>query len=77
MAGGAAPFDLSPGDPAKESKELDEVLNRVVQFIETSTTTSALPLYIDGTVFQKRPENVKRDSVRSDWTYKELASSWE
>jgi AraC family transcriptional regulator, regulatory protein of adaptative response / methylated-DNA-[protein]-cysteine methyltransferase len=37
----------------KESKELDEVFNRVVQFIETSTATLALPLHIHGTAFQK------------------------
>jgi AraC family transcriptional regulator of adaptative response/methylated-DNA-[protein]-cysteine methyltransferase len=51
----------------KDSKELDEVLNRIVQFIETPTATLALLLDIGGTAFQKRVwKALKRDSGRSD-----------
>ena len=58
----------------KESKELDEVLNRVVQFIETSTTTPALPWHIHGTAFQKQVWKTLREIPPGQTaTYKELA----
>jgi O-6-methylguanine DNA methyltransferase len=58
----------------KESKELDEVFNRVVQFIETSTTTPALPLHIHGTAFQKQVWKTLREIPPGQTaTYKELA----
>jgi AraC family transcriptional regulator, regulatory protein of adaptative response / methylated-DNA-[protein]-cysteine methyltransferase len=38
----------------KHSKELDEVLNRVVQFIEKPAGTLALALDTGGTAFQQR-----------------------
>ena len=74
MAGGAAPFDLSAEALQKESKELDEVFNRVVQFIETSTATLALPLHIHGTAFQKQVWKALREIPPGQTaTYKELA----
>ena len=58
----------------KESEEHDEVLNRVVQFIETSTAPLALPLHIRGTAFQKQVWKALR-GIRAGRTatYKELA----
>ena len=50
------------------------MLNRVVQFIETSTATLALPLDIDGTAFQKRVWKALREIPAGQTaTYKELA----
>ena len=46
----------------KDSKELDEVLNRVVQFVDTPTATLALLLDIRGTAFQKRVWKALRES---------------
>jgi AraC family transcriptional regulator, regulatory protein of adaptative response / methylated-DNA-[protein]-cysteine methyltransferase len=58
----------------KESKELDDVLNRVVQFIETPTATFALLLDIGGTAFQKRVWKALREIPAGQTaTYKELA----
>jgi AraC family transcriptional regulator, regulatory protein of adaptative response / methylated-DNA-[protein]-cysteine methyltransferase len=58
----------------KHSKELDEVLNCVVQFIETPTGTFALLLDIDGTAFQKRVWKALREIPAGQTaTYKELA----
>ena len=58
----------------KDSKELDEVLNRVVQFIETPTATLALLLDIRGTAFQKRVWKALREIPAGQTaTYKELA----
>jgi AraC family transcriptional regulator, regulatory protein of adaptative response / methylated-DNA-[protein]-cysteine methyltransferase len=58
----------------KESKELDDVLNRVVQFIERPTATFALLLDIGGTAFQKRVWKALREIPAGQTaTYKELA----
>jgi len=58
----------------KESKELDDVLNRVVQFIETPTATFALLLDIGGTAFRKRVWKALREIPAGQTaTYKELA----
>ena len=58
----------------KDSKEPDEVLNRVVQFIETPTATLALLLDIGGTAFQKRVWKALREIPAGQTaTYKELA----
>jgi len=58
----------------KRSKELDEVLNRVVQFIETPTGAFALLLDIGGTAFQKRVWKALREIPAGQTaTYKELA----
>ena len=58
----------------KESKELDDVLNRVVQFIERPTATFALLLDIGGTTFQKRVWKALREIPAGQTaTYKELA----
>jgi AraC family transcriptional regulator, regulatory protein of adaptative response / methylated-DNA-[protein]-cysteine methyltransferase len=58
----------------KESKELDDVLNRVVEFIETPTATFALLLDIGGTAFQKRVWKALREIPAGQTaTYKELA----
>jgi AraC family transcriptional regulator, regulatory protein of adaptative response / methylated-DNA-[protein]-cysteine methyltransferase len=58
----------------KESKKLDDVLNRVVQFIETPTATFALLLDIGGTAFQKRVWKALREIPAGQTaTYKELA----
>jgi AraC family transcriptional regulator, regulatory protein of adaptative response / methylated-DNA-[protein]-cysteine methyltransferase len=60
--------------PQKHSKELDEVLNRVVQFIETPTGTFTLLLDIDGTAFQKQVWKVLREIPAGQTaSYKELA----
>ena len=58
----------------KESKELDDVLNRVVQFIERPTATFALLLDIGGTAFRKRVWKALREIPAGQTaTYKELA----
>jgi len=58
----------------KDSKELDEVLNRVVQFVDTPTATLALLLDIRGTAFQKRVWKALREIPAGQTaTYKELA----
>jgi AraC family transcriptional regulator of adaptative response/methylated-DNA-[protein]-cysteine methyltransferase len=58
----------------KGSKELDEVLDRVVQFIETPTATPALLLDIGGTAFQKRVWKALGEIPAGQTaTYKELA----
>src|SRR5246127_5958848 len=58
----------------KESKELDDVLNRVVQFIERPTATFALLLDIGGNAFQKRVWKALREIPAGQTaTYKELA----
>jgi O6-methylguanine-DNA--protein-cysteine methyltransferase len=58
----------------KDGKELDEVLNRVVQVIETPTATLALLLDIGGTAFQKRVWKALREIPAGQTaTYKELA----
>ena len=58
----------------KDSRELGEVLNRVVQFIETPTATLALLLDIGGTPFQKRAWKALREiPAGQTTTYKELA----
>ncbi len=58
----------------KESKELDEVLKRVVQFIETPAGILDLPLEVRGTSFQKKVwEALKRIPEGQTITYKELA----
>jgi AraC family transcriptional regulator of adaptative response/methylated-DNA-[protein]-cysteine methyltransferase len=58
----------------KESKEPDEVLNRVVQFIDSSTATLALPLHIRGTPFQKQVWKALQEIPPGQTaTYKELA----
>jgi AraC family transcriptional regulator, regulatory protein of adaptative response / methylated-DNA-[protein]-cysteine methyltransferase len=58
----------------KDSRELGEVLNRVVQFIETPTATLALLMDIGGTAFQKRAWKALREiPAGQTTTYKELA----
>ena len=58
----------------KDSKELDEVLNRVVKFIETPTATLPLLLDIGGTAFQRRVWKALREIPAGQTaTYKELA----
>src|SRR6201984_1102023 len=58
----------------KDSRELGEVLNRVMQFIETPLATLALLLDIGGTAFQKRVWKALREiPVGQIATYKELA----
>jgi AraC family transcriptional regulator of adaptative response/methylated-DNA-[protein]-cysteine methyltransferase len=58
----------------KDSKELEEVLNRIVRFIETPTGTLALLLDIGGTAFQKRVWKALREIPAGQTaTYKELA----
>jgi AraC family transcriptional regulator of adaptative response/methylated-DNA-[protein]-cysteine methyltransferase len=58
----------------KHSKELDEVLNRVVQFIETPTGTLAFALDTGGTAFQKRVWKALGEMPSGQTaTYKELA----
>ena len=58
----------------KDRTELDEVLNRVVQSIETPTAALALPLDIGGTAFQKRVWQALREIPAGQTaTYKELA----
>jgi AraC family transcriptional regulator, regulatory protein of adaptative response / methylated-DNA-[protein]-cysteine methyltransferase len=58
----------------KHSKELDEVLNRVVQFIETPAGTLALALDTGGTAFQKRVWKALREIPPGQTaTYRELA----
>jgi 6-O-methylguanine DNA methyltransferase, DNA binding domain len=54
------------------------LFNRVVQFIETSTATLALPLHIYGTAFQRQVWKALREiSPGQTATYKNLALSWE
>ena len=58
----------------KDSKVLDKVLNRVIQFIETPVATLALLLDIGGTAFQKRVWKALREIPAGQTaTYKELA----
>ena len=58
----------------EDRTELDEVLNRVVQSIETPTAALALPLDIGGTAFQKRVWQALREIPAGQTaTYKELA----
>ena len=58
----------------KEGIELEDVLNRVLQFIETPTATFALLLDIGGTAFQKRVWKALREIPPGQTaTYKELA----
>jgi AraC family transcriptional regulator of adaptative response/methylated-DNA-[protein]-cysteine methyltransferase len=58
----------------KDSKELDEVLNRVVHFIKTPTATLELLLDIGGTAFQKRVWKALQEIPAGQTaTYKELA----
>jgi AraC family transcriptional regulator, regulatory protein of adaptative response / methylated-DNA-[protein]-cysteine methyltransferase len=59
----------------KGSRKLGEVLDRVVQFIETPAATLALPLDIVGTAFQKRVWKALGEIPPGQTaTYKELAS---
>ncbi|PWT81098.1 MAG: hypothetical protein C5B58_10365 [Acidobacteria bacterium] len=59
----------------KESKELDEMLNRIVQFIETPAGILNQPLDIRGTTFQKQVWNALGEIPTGQTaTYKELAS---
>jgi AraC family transcriptional regulator of adaptative response/methylated-DNA-[protein]-cysteine methyltransferase len=58
----------------KDSKQLDEALNRIVQFIETPIAPLALPLDIRGTAFQKQVWKTLREvPAGRTATYKELA----
>ena len=58
----------------KEGIELEDVLNRIVQFIETPTATLALLLDIGGTAFQQRVWKALREIPAGQTaTYKELA----
>jgi AraC family transcriptional regulator of adaptative response/methylated-DNA-[protein]-cysteine methyltransferase len=58
----------------KDSKGLDEALNRVVHFIETPAGILTLPLDVAGTAFQKRVWKALREIPAGQTaTYKELA----
>ncbi len=58
----------------RESKELGEVLNEVVQFIEAPTASLVLPLDMRGTPFQRLIWKALREIPAGETaTYKELA----
>lgn len=59
----------------KESKELDEMLNRIVKFIETPTGILDLPLDVRGTTFHKQVWKALGEiPTGRTATYKDLAS---